>query len=501
MTINQKIWTGYLALLFTLIIILGINIIFLEKFGIFINLPAKSLSLIKRGFYLFFIPSVIFLSIGIVIFSTKFINRSIGKIIFLYQSSQNLITGLAIEKMISKTLGSAAQLFPKSYSPCLGIALINKSKDRLNLRYCWNGNENTDIPGKEANIQLESLPEDWRSKIFQQQSPLIIQAADKNYLPLQKISLFSRLQSILVIPLLITGQPGGIFTIGLEKKWRPSADEVRFFSTLANLIASALNRAMQHRVLLSNLEELKRLNLVKSNFLSLVSHELRTPLTSIKGYTELILDGRAGEITALQKNFLQIVSDQTNNLTQLISELLNLSRIESGQMKMQRVSIPLSAFIQEQTEKFYPQIRKKEIVLTVQIEPDLPSLYADHLRLSQVFNNILTNALKFTPAGGEIKIQAQRFSDNTDYAEIKISDTGAGMPREELEKIFDKFYQIDSYINSKSGIGLGLSICKEIISAHGGEISASSLGKGKGSAFQFTLPFFEQKGEKSCQKS
>lgn len=486
MTINQKIWTGYLALLFTLLVILGINILFLERLGIFITLSEKNLSLIKRGFYLFFIPTIITLSIAIIILSTKFINQSIGKIIFLYQASQNLIISLDTEKIISQTLGSIAQLFPKSFSPCLGLALLNKTKDRFNFRHSWLNNENTQIPTKEGGLRLENLSAEWRSKIFQQKSAFLVSAADS---PLKKIPIFSQTKTILIMPILIIGQPGGILTIGTQKNWRPSPDEIRFFSTLANLIASALNRATQHEALLRSLEELKRLNTVKSDFLSLISHELRTPLTSIKGYTELILEGRTGTITEQQSNFLQIVSDQTEHLTQLISELLNLSRIESGQIKMRRRSIPLASFIQEQVEKFYPQMEKKEIGLKIQIEPALPPVYADQMRLSQVFTNIISNALKFTPLGGDIGIAACRSAKSNNYAEVKITDSGIGMPQEELEKIFDKFYQINSYISSRSGVGLGLSICKEIITAHGGEISAQSLGQGKGSTFLFTLPF------------
>ena len=217
------------------------------------------------------------------------------------------------------------------------------------------------------------------------------------------------------------------------------------------------------------------------DFVADVSHELRSPLTSIRGFAQAIVDGTARDSDA-QSRAAQIVQDESMRMIRLVDDLLELSRIESGQVQMSREPVDLAGLLEHCRELFAMQAEEKGIALKLELET-LPPVLGDIDRLEQVLGNLLDNAIKHTPERGEVSIFARQASAYT--VEITIADTGPGIPAEELPHVFERFYQADAA--AKSGTGLGLAIAREIVRAHGGDIEARST-PGAGAEFIIRLP-------------
>ncbi len=228
----------------------------------------------------------------------------------------------------------------------------------------------------------------------------------------------------------------------------------------------------------------KELERMKSNFLSVVSHELKTPLHSIKGFVDIILMGKTGPVTEIQRDFLETVKQQTDHLQRMIDDLLEFSRLESGRVTLRLQPLDVSVVIEAVVDKLTPLADSAEVTLVNQTPETLASLSADPWRLEQVITNLVDNAIKFTPPQGRVTISA---ADDGDFVQINVADTGIGIPPGEGERVFDRFYQIDSGANRLyKGTGLGLTICRHIVEHHGGRIWVKSE-YGKGAVFSFTL--------------
>ncbi len=232
------------------------------------------------------------------------------------------------------------------------------------------------------------------------------------------------------------------------------------------------------------LERVRQLDDLKSEFVSNVSHELRTPLSIIKSYVEAILEQVDPGDYQTQKEFLTVVNNETDRLTDLVSDLLDISRIEAGRFEIEMNPISITDIIQLVLPKL--EIPDNSHNLIVDVPSNLPDLLADKDKMVQVFINLLTNAIKFSPDGGEISIHAEVREEKL---KCDISDQGIGIPEKDIDRIFEKFYRVDiSDRYEISGTGLGLPIVKHIINSHGGEISVMS-DPGKGSTFSIFLPF------------
>jgi len=225
----------------------------------------------------------------------------------------------------------------------------------------------------------------------------------------------------------------------------------------------------------------KELDRMKSEFVANVSHELKTPLTAIKGYSELLI--KMNLPPEKVRNYYQIIYKESERLTQLINDLLEVSRIESGKIELKKEMVEIRKVIKERATFFQTQTSKHTIVLQF---PEYPTfILGDNARLAQVFHNLLDNAIKYSPNGGNIWV---RVSDKMEDIVIEVQDQGIGIPPEHLPHIFDRFYRVDSSLRkSTSGTGLGLSIVKSIIEAHGGKISVASK-VGEGTTFTIRLP-------------
>jgi two-component system, sensor histidine kinase and response regulator len=233
-------------------------------------------------------------------------------------------------------------------------------------------------------------------------------------------------------------------------------------------------------------ERLKELDRMKSDFVSHVSHELRTPLTAIKGAVDLVLDEVVGPLTEKQIHYLTRVRANTQHLAGLINDLLDLAKIESGRIEVKSSRVSLGGLVHEVVDGLRPMAAEKVIALEANIREPPILVWADRHKINQVLMNLIGNAIKFTPVQGRVTISASR--NGHENVQVSVSDTGPGVPPEEKEKIFAKFYQIPEVNeDNPKGTGLGLAISKALVELHGGKIWVESE-PGCGSTFSFTLP-------------
>lgn len=227
--------------------------------------------------------------------------------------------------------------------------------------------------------------------------------------------------------------------------------------------------------------ELAKANAVKDEFIGIVSHDLRTPLNSILGWVEIA--EAAGVENQSTAKALSVIKRNAVMQADLINYLLDVTAMSASVLKLNLQAVDVSSLLEAGSQRFYPSLAEKKINLEREIKGDVPLVYADPERLVQVIDNLLANAIKFTPANGQIRLGLER----TDSAvRLTVADTGEGIDSELLPNVFNRFQQ--GRTNTPHSIGLGLSIVKQVIEAHGGTVQASSNGRGKGSSFVVTLP-------------
>ncbi len=226
---------------------------------------------------------------------------------------------------------------------------------------------------------------------------------------------------------------------------------------------------------------------LKSEFVSNVSHELRTPMTSIKGYVDLLLLGAGGEVSTTQRNYLQVVKNNAQRLQLLVNDLLDISRLESGQTQLEQRPFSIDKLINSLVYGYAKDRIEREdapISLESDLQEMLPFVYGDEERITQVLTNLLDNAMNYTPEG-KIVVRAETI-DN--YVQVSVQDSGIGIAPENLQRIFDRFFRADAAdVQKVPGTGLGLAIVNSLITMHGGEMAVDSR-LGEGSTFKFTLP-------------
>ena len=310
-------------------------------------------------------------------------------------------------------------------------------------------------------------------------------------------------KSELAVPIIYEDKPIGAINIESDKIANFDEEDVILLSSLADQAAPAIRNAqLYEEISRFNLElkkrvdnataelvtansELRRLNEVKSDFVSTVSHELRTPLTSIRGYVSLMSDGEAGPVSDEQKEFLGIVNEESERLTRLIGDLLNISKIESGRMNLTFQKFDFIHFMNDYKKEIMNLASPKKIRVEVNMPKDLSAIDADHDKIKQVLHNLVSNAIKFSPEGSLLKVSV---STENGFIEVSVADQGIGIAKKDFDKLFQKFQQVDSKMTRNvGGTGLGLAITKHLVEAHGGKVSVESR-VGKGSTFSFTLP-------------
>ncbi|MEW6096874.1 MAG: GAF domain-containing sensor histidine kinase [bacterium] len=240
--------------------------------------------------------------------------------------------------------------------------------------------------------------------------------------------------------------------------------------------------------------ELRKIDQAKSDFLSTTAHELKTPLTSIKAIAITLLNNPDEDVNT-RTEFLSLIDSEVDRLTRLINNTLNLAKIEAGKMDWDMRDISISDVIKTAIINTNPLSKKKKIDVNVNLPDKIPLIVGDHDKLIQVVTNLLSNAIKFTPEEGEIEVKVRERHHPEHAIQVSVSDTGVGIAREDLDKVFDKFKQVGKGKSELSGTGLGLTICKEIIEHHCGKIWVESEFE-MGSTFHFTLPALKNGNEK-----
>ena len=294
-------------------------------------------------------------------------------------------------------------------------------------------------------------------------------------------------KSQLVVPIQRTADVIGVIMLECKQRDAYPKETVAFLSRLSDHAAIAISNAQLYA-------DLQAANLAKSDFVSLVSHELKTPMTSIRGYADLLAQGVVGPINDVQANFLNTIRSNVGRMSTLVSDLADVSRIEAGRLRLQFSTVNLRDVIQEVAGSQKAQIDEKKQILLVNVQMDLPPVWGDQTRITQILTNLLSNANKYTPTEGQITINAKmdkvpsEAKGAPEVVCVSVSDTGFGISPSEQQEIFQKFFRSeDKNVRESPGTGLGLNITRHLVEMQGGRIWFESE-PGKGTSFYFTIP-------------
>ena len=293
-------------------------------------------------------------------------------------------------------------------------------------------------------------------------------------------------ESLIEVPVRSEGKVLGIIQLASRTPRKFKNEEVNLLETIGNQVGIAVQRAQLHDETLRQACELEKANQLQADFTAMIAHDLRSPLMNITGVAETIKDGLFGPVTAEQTKWLERLLANSQNLVSLVSDFLDVSKIESGFIELARETLNINQLVSFTVENYHALIKKKQLHLTCVVDQRPLDIQADRRRLEQVLNNLLSNAIKFTDPGGSIDVSARE--EGGYGVRIQVADTGVGMPACEIDQLFQKYRRVSrGQMGDRGGTGLGLVICKMIVEAHGGQIWAQSE-EGKGSAFTFTLP-------------
>lgn len=295
-------------------------------------------------------------------------------------------------------------------------------------------------------------------------------------------------QTTVVYPITFAGEVLGVFVFGMDKHVGDlSRAERETIRELIDVVGIAIERAQIYADLKTANEKLKEVDKLKDEFVSVTSHELRTPMTAIKSYVWMVINGKAGALEPKAKDYLDKVYISTERLINLVNDMLDVSRIESGRIQLRLETFDLAELARQVKDEFMARAIQRNMGLKIVTATDIPQMMSDKEKIHQVLENLVGNAFKFTADGGKIAIQIQKSGD---FVQVAVSDTGKGISGDDMAKLFTKFGRLgNSFVSiaESGGTGLGLYICKQIIEMHKGKIWVESE-VGKGSRFIFTLP-------------
>ncbi|OIO33247.1 MAG: hypothetical protein AUJ70_03585 [Candidatus Omnitrophica bacterium CG1_02_40_15] len=353
-------------------------------------------------------------------------------------------------------------------------------------------------------IELDLNKRRFANLLFKKEKPMLInrdtESASQEYDLLDILNI----ESFITAPIAVKDESVGFILMGNTSVYDKV---VEGDSELLSILSSQIGTAIENTKLYTELfgshkelerrvaertheleklnEELKKLNKMKSDFISSVSHELRTPLTSIKGYASILMTGKLGDVLPAQKERLEKIDKHSNSLVHLINNLLDIARIESGKVQMEMKDVSIKEMLDSIVDIITPQVKEKNISLKINSKIKFDRIKVDPSQIERVFLNLLSNAVKFTPEKGMVIIEMEEKNDDIQFS---IEDTGIGIPPQDIPKVFQEFFRADNALDQKiKGSGLGLSLVKKIIEAHKGKIWFDSE-LGKGTRFTFTLP-------------
>jgi signal transduction histidine kinase/putative methionine-R-sulfoxide reductase with GAF domain len=404
----------------------------------------------------------------------------------LYQLSTAMQEPLSLREQLSRVLEAARQVvsidrfFIYAATPD-GGTLVNMAGAGLTEEE-WRGFEGGAIPVREAGAMGKSYREGV-VLLFDAEHPV---PADLRLQPPYSEVRALRSNSFLLLPMIARGRCVGVLSADNKLSSRKILPQtVELLQTFASHAAVAIENARLFREIEEKGRQLEVANRHKSEFLANMSHELRTPLNAIIGFSEVLLQRMFGELNAKQEEYLQDVLSSGKHLLSLISDILDLSKIEAGRMELELTAFELPLALDNAMTLVRERANRHGIALGLELDPRVGKFVGDERKIKQVLLNLLSNAVKFTPEGGKIVLRAVP-ADGT--VEISVSDTGIGIAREDQEAIFEEFRQVGAdYSRKREGTGLGLTLARKFVELHGGRMWVKSE-LGKGSTFTFSLP-------------
>ena len=300
----------------------------------------------------------------------------------------------------------------------------------------------------------------------------------------QRYTKLWKCQSLMMVPLRVEGRRIGVLRVGSLKKEHFNEDDLQLLQVIAEEAAVLVESALLTKKLSAMSLEMARLHQLKDDFISTVSHEFKTPLTSLTGFLSVLLDGEVGPINGEQRRFLGIAKSASERLSALVSDMLDISKLEDG-LRFESVPVALGEVARLAVEGQEASARERGVRLATDLPPGLPMVRGDAQWLLRVFDNLISNALKFTPEGGGVTVSLEAKGD---CLRACVRDTGMGIPKEDLPRVFEKFYRVRSGKAARvPGTGLGLAICKTVVEKHEGMIWVESE-QGAGTRFYFSIP-------------
>ena len=325
-------------------------------------------------------------------------------------------------------------------------------------------------------------------RTFLSRKPFITADAQNDPDVLTRYAKLWEIHSLMIVPISLHDRIIGVMRVGSRRQDFFTPDQLEFLTIIADELAIIIEMVTLYENLSKTAQELAQLNKLKDEFLSTVSHELKTPLTTIKGFVSVILSGEVGPLNEQQINFLTVTDQSVNRLTHLISNLLDLSRL-NGKVEMEFQRVDLVELVRSSISTMLLKAREKNVQLSNAVTKGLPSVQADTRWIGQVIDNLLINAIKYAGEGAKVNVSG---TDKGEAVVICVEDNGPGIPAEEQKMVFDKFYRGKASANQVPGTGLGLAISKSVVEKHGGKIWVESK-PGKGARFFFALPIAKNK--------
>lgn len=398
----------------------------------------------------------------------------------LHNATSTLTASLYPQQIAETLIAHVAELAGCSRG---AIFLLSQEGDRLYL---------ASSQGLEGSLQeaWRSVPVDEHSAplAITQKRPVFLKDLRKDPLLQNRGEEIQVEGTLLDLPLISGGRAKGLVRFLCPRQSKPTPDLIDLLLMLCQQAALALENARlfqeitdRNRQLQQAFQELRSLDEQRNQFVASIAHDLRAPLTFLQGYVELLLQEELGPLTEEQRNALRVIEEKTHLLDRLTENITTLERLTLAPETLHPVSIVHLARAALQSAQ--PTAQAAGIALEAELAEDLKPVFGDPVRLAQVLDNLLSNALKYTPAGGKVTVRAKRVANEV---HVSVADTGIGIPREAQAHIFDRFYRVQT-TNGRPGLGLGLWIVREVIEAHGGRVWMESE-PGKGSTFTFALP-------------
>lgn len=417
--------------------------------------------------------------------SVTALQRQTERLSRILEISQQLTSMLDLEPLLQEIIRAAAEL---TGTEAASIMLYDETIGELRFAAATGANSD-----QLANMRVP-IEGSIAGSIFRSSRAMLITQADQDPRHYDRIdqAIDFQTRTILGVPLSIKDRSIGVLEV-INKCGDAlfSEEDTQILSTLAAQAAIAIQNAQLISALQKAYKKLDELDKLKSDFIAIASHELRTPLGLILGYASMLKEDASG--MAAQK--LDVVLQSALRLRGLIEDMVNLRHIEAGQAELQLETVSLQDWVRAVCGECESLAATKSQAISFSLPAESLQMSADRAKITIALNNLLTNAIKFTPAGGRIVVSVMRREDEV---WVSVVDTGVGIPRADLERIFERFYQVEPHLTRRQGgMGLGLPIAKGMVELHGGCIWAESV-QGKGSRFTFTLPIG---GPKAAQRA